>query len=162
MTLTLADLALLIIAGLFIISGLYYGFIRTVGSLIGMVGGIFVAVFAIEWLDSVWGISSHPILQIALFIIIMGFASQLIGWIFELIDRAYKLLTIIPFLSSINKLLGGIVGAIEAFVVLSGIIYYATTYLSDGAFKSAILDSQVVTWLSFASGWVVWIVGLFV
>ncbi len=161
MTLTLADLGLLIIAGLFIISGLYYGFIRTVGSLIGMVGGILVAVFAIEWLDGFWSISSHPILQIVLFLLIMGLASQLIGWIFELIDRAYKLLTIIPFLSSINKLLGGIMGAIEAFVVLSGIIYYATTYLGDGILKTAILSSQMVAWLSFASGWILWIVGLF-
>lgn len=162
MTLTLADLGLLIIAGFFIISGLYYGFIRTVGSLIGMVGGILVAVLAIEWFDGIWSISSHPILQILLFLLIMGLASQLIGWIFELIDRAYKLLTIIPFLSSINKLLGGIMGAIEAFVVLSGIIYYTTTYLGDGILKTAILSSQMVSWLSFASGWIVWIIGLFI
>ncbi|EKD47572.1 MAG: hypothetical protein ACD_66C00001G0002 [uncultured bacterium] len=162
MTLTLADLALLIIAGIFIISGLYHGFIRTVGGLIGLIGGIFAAIFIVQWIEGFWTISDRPILQVILFFVIMAIASQLIAWIFELLDRAYKLLTIIPFVESINKLLGGILGAIEAFVVLSGIIYYATTYLSDGTFKSAVLDSQVITWLSWAGNWIMWIVGLFV
>jgi uncharacterized membrane protein required for colicin V production len=161
MTLSLADLALLIIAGIFIISGLYYGFIRTIGSLIGLVGGIISGVFVLRWLDSIWSISDHPILQIILFLLISGVISQLIGWIFELIDRAYKLLTIIPFLSGINKLLGGIVGVIEAFIIISGIIYYAQTYLGEGILKTAILDSQITIWLASASMWVFWIVGLF-
>jgi uncharacterized membrane protein required for colicin V production len=154
-------LALLIIAGTFIISGFYYGFIRTVGSLIGLIGGIISGVLVLRWIDSIWSISDHPIWQIILFLLISGVISQLIGWIFELIDRAYKLLSIIPFLTGINKLLGGIVGVIEAFIIISGIIYYAQTYLGEGILKTAILDSQITTWLASASGWIFWIVGLF-
>jgi hypothetical protein len=58
-------------------------------------------------------------------------------------------------------LLGGIVGVIEAFIIISGIIYYAQTYLGEGILKTAILDSQITIWLASASMWVFWIVGLF-
>lgn len=162
MTLTLADLALMIIAGLFIIAGLYHGFIRTVGSLVGLIGGILLAIFGLDWINAFLPISDYPFVQVIAFILILAIASQLIGWIFELIDRAYKLLTIIPFVESINKLLGGILGVLEAFVVLSGIIYYVTNELADGSLKTAILDSQVVGWLSWTGSWIMWIVGLFI
>jgi len=47
--------------------------------------------------------------------------AQIIGWVFTLADRAWKLLSIIPFLSGINKLLGGIVGLIEATAIIGAI-----------------------------------------
>ncbi|MBT3230351.1 hypothetical protein HN358_01015 [Candidatus Uhrbacteria bacterium] len=162
MTFTLADLVLIAIAGLFIIAGLYHGFIRTLGSLVGLLGGMFLAIFAIQWLDTLWPISDYQVVQVIAFVLILAVASQLIAWLFELLDRAYKLLTIIPFVAGINKLLGGILGVLEAFVVLSGVIYYATNQLTDGWLKSAILDSQVVEWLSWTGGWIMWIVGLFI
>ena len=162
MTFTLADLALIAIAALFLLAGLYHGFIRTLGSLVGLVGGIFLAIFGIQWLNTIWPISDYPVAQVIVFVAILAIASQLIAWIFELLDRAYKLLTIIPFVSGINKLLGGILGILEAFVVLSGVIYYTTNELTDGWLKEAILDSQVVEWLSWTGGWIMWIVGLFI
>ena len=162
MTFTLADIVLIAIAALFILAGLYHGFIRTLGSLVGLVGGIFLAIFGIQWLNTIWPISDYQIVQIIAFVLILAIASQLIGWIFELLDRAYKLLTIIPFISGINKLLGGILGVLEAFVILSGVIYYTTNQLSDGWLKDAILNSQVVDWLGWAGNWIMWIVGLFI
>ncbi len=162
MTFTLTDLVLIAIAALFILAGLYHGFIRTLGSLVGLIGGIFVAIFGIQWLDTIWPISDYAVAQVIVFIIILAIASQLIGWLFELLDRAYKLLTIIPFVSGINKLLGGILGVLEAFVVLSGIIYYTTDQLAEGWLQDVILGSQVVNWLSWTGNWIMWIVGLFI
>jgi len=162
MSFSLADLILIAIAGLFIIAGLYQGFIRTLGSLVGLIGGIFLAIFAIQWIETLWPIGDYQIVQVIAFVAIMGIASQLIGWIFELLDRAYKLLTIIPFVSGINKLLGGILGVLEAFVILSGVIYYTNNQLADGWLKEAILNSQVVDWLSWTGNWIMWIVGLFI
>jgi len=161
MTFTLADLALLAIAAFFILSGLYHGFIRTAGSLVGLVGGTVVASWVIDWLSGILTLSEHPVWTIVFFVIILSLCAQLIGWIFVLIDRAYKLLSIIPFLSSINKLLGGIVGLIEAIAIVAAIGYAAATYLSQGSMQTAILDSQVMTWLSIAVDLVSWLVSLF-
>ena len=160
MTFSLAALALLTIAGFFILSGMYHGFIRTAGSLVGLVGGAVVASWIINRLSETLALGEHPVWTIVFFIIILALCAQLIGWIFVLVDRAYKLLSIIPFLSSINKLLGGLIGLIEAVVIIAAIGYAAQTYLSEGAFQAAILGSQVMSWLSVATGVITWIVSL--
>jgi len=162
MTFTIADLILLAIAAFFILSGLYHGFIRTIGSLIGLIGGTVVASWSVNWLSTILPLGEHPVWTIVFFVIILILCAQIIGWIFVLIDRAYKLLSIIPFLSSINKLLGGIVGLIEAIAVIAAIGYAAQTYLLEGAFQAAILGSQVMEWLGIAVGVITWMVALFV
>lgn len=160
MTFTIADLILLAIAAFFILSGLYQGFIRTAGSLVGMVGGVVIASIGIDWLSEIIHLDSHPGWTITLFVVILLICAHIIGWIFVLIDRAYKILSIIPFLTSINKLLGGVLGLIEAVAVIAAIGYAATTYLSEGSVQTAILGSQVIDWLTIAVRLITWIVGL--
>lgn len=159
---SLIDLLFLFIAGSFIFAGLYHGFIRTLGSLVGLIGGMFIAIYALEWIGNIWPATTNSTVQFILFVVVLIAASQLIGFIFELIDKTYKILTIIPFLDGFNKLFGGMLGALEAFVVLSGILYYAENQLSDNGIKEAILSSQVSEWLSWATDWITWIVGLFI
>ncbi len=160
MTFTIADLVLLAIAAFFILSGLYQGFIRTAGSLVGLIGGVIIASIGIDWLSGIINLADHPGWTITIFLIILVICAQIIGWVFYLADRAWKIISIIPFLSSINKLLGGILGLIEAVAVIAAIGYAATTYLSEGGVQTAILESQVMDWLSIAVGIITWIVGL--
>ncbi|MBT4857318.1 CvpA family protein [Candidatus Uhrbacteria bacterium] len=161
MTFTIADLFLLAVAAFFILSGLYQGFIKTAGSLVGLVGGVVIASLAIDWLSGIINLANHSGWTIVIFIIIMGICSQLIAWVFVLADRVWKIMSIIPFVAGINKLAGGILGFIEAVAVIAAIGYAATTYLSEGGVQEAILGSQVIDWLSIAISTITWVVGIF-
>jgi uncharacterized membrane protein required for colicin V production len=160
MTFTIADLFLLAIAAFFILSGLYQGFIRTAGSLVGLVVGVVIASIGIDWLSQFLNLAEHPGWTIIIFLIILTICAQLIGWLFVLADRAWKIMTIIPFLSGINKLLGGILGLIEAVAVIGAIGYATQVYLYEGSIQTAILESQVIDWLSIAVSVMTWGVGL--
>lgn len=134
---------------LFVISGLYYGFIHTVGNLIGMIVGILVAGYGILWLQDTLQILSQPIAAILIFLLLILFISRLVGWVVDLIDEFWKILSIIPFLGPVNKLLGGIFGFVEGMVVVASLVYFSTSYLPDSDITAAILAAPVTGWLAW-------------
>lgn len=146
----LIDIVLVTLVALFVISGLYYGFIHTVGNLIGMFAGILVGGYAIAWLDDWIQILSQPIGAIIVFVLTILLVSRIIGWLIDLIDEVYKILTIIPFLSSINKLLGGLVGFVEGMLTVAALIYFTTSYLPNSAITAQVLTAPTTSWLAFA------------
>ena len=151
------DVILIIIIAYFVFTGFFYGFIRTIGSLIGLFIGLFVASQAIVWLNSQFGIFSKPLLTVFLFILIVMLIGWIVGWIVQLIEGFRKILTIIPFLGTINKLLGGILGFIEGILVIASIAYFASFYLPEGSIKNLILESPIIDLLSFMTVAVKWL-----
>ena len=152
MALGYVDICLLIMILLFVVSGLYYGFIHTVGNLIGMVVGIFLAGYGILWLQSTLQIFSQPIAAILIFLLLILFISRLVGWLVDLVDQFWKILSIIPFLGPINKLLGGIFGFLEGMIVVASLVYFSTTYLPGSDITTAILAAPVTGWLAWTIG----------
>ncbi len=145
----LIDIVLIAFVALFVISGLYYGFIHTFGNLLGMTVGILAGGYAIVWLDGWLQILSQPIGAIIVFLLIILFISRIIGWLVDLIDEMYKILTIIPFLTSINKLLGAVFGFIEGMLTVASLIYFTTSYLPGSAITASILTAPTTQWLGF-------------
>ncbi|PIX61870.1 hypothetical protein CO057_02510 [Candidatus Uhrbacteria bacterium CG_4_9_14_0_2_um_filter_41_50] len=160
---TLADIFLIAIVLFFILVGLHQGFIRSLGSLVGMIGGIAAGSFGLAWFSqNVSDLSESPVWTITIFIIIMLICSQLIGLAFELLDRIFKILSIIPFLKSINKLLGGILGLIEAVIILSSVLYFVQNYISDQGIIDAVNTSFVMGWLGWAQLVISWLFPLII
>ena len=157
MTFSIADILLFALGAGFILTGLYQGFIRTLGSLVGLVGGMALGAYGIIWLSQFVDLTDHPVWKVLIFILIVIISGQLIGWVFELADRAWKILSIIPFLTSINKLLGGLLGLVEALLILAAIGYYTRTYAPEGSVSEAILTSTVIGWVDWVSGFIVWL-----
>jgi len=155
---TLADIFLIAIVLFFILVGLHQGFIRSLGSLVGMIGGIAAGSFGLAWFSqNVSDLSESPVWTITIFI-----CSQLIGLAFELLDRIFKILSIIPFLKSINKLLGGILGLIEAVIILSSVLYFVQNYISDQGIIDAVNTSFVMGWLGWAQLVISWLFPLII
>jgi len=92
------------------------------------------------------------------FILIFILINKIIGLIFYLIGKAFNLISIIPFLKSINRLAGLILGLIEGVLVMGLVIYAvakfapALPWLSDGLNKSIIAHYLVVV-VAFLSTW---------
>jgi len=140
------DIVLLIILSGFIFYGLFFGLIRTVGSLIGIIGGLwFTLVFYLTVFDWVKNLFfGHEFAgKIITFFILFTLINRLAGFIFALLDRTFDLISIIPFLKTINRLAGACLGFIEGGLVLGLILLY----ISQTAFAGWLDGSKVAPFL---------------
>lgn len=129
----------------FTLWGLWFGLLHSLGSLVGTaVGALLAAKFYGRFAESMWG---KVISFIALFVI----SSKLVGLIFYLIERAFKLATIIPGLKTVNRVLGAALGFVEGAVVL-GVSLYFLNMVPVGTVGGYIRDSAVAPTLMQIGG----------
>lgn len=121
---------LLIIALLgFVGAGMKDGFVHTLGRLVGSVLGfvmarswsIVVGSFLSIFLPSGWS-------RFIAFILVFVLVTRLVGFVFKLADGAFRVLSIIPFLKSINNFLGGVLGVLEGIILLGGSIWIVLNF----------------------------------
>ena len=81
--------------------------------------------------------------------------NRLVWFLFWLLNRAFHLIAIFPFLKTINRLAGLILGVIEG-ILFVGVIAYAINVLVPGlpAIKTDLTASQTYVWLSHAAQFV--------
>ncbi len=145
----LVDIILIAIVGLFVLFGLFFGLVHTLGSLIGTILGIVVTTRlidpAFEKLGFLFG--DGGLGKVILFIIIFLLISRLVGLLFWVIERVLGVFAMIPFASSINRLLGGVFGFVEGVLVVGVVLFFALQYLPDTAVKAALEQSSVADYL---------------
>jgi len=144
------DLALLVVLGAFVLYGLWFGLIHALGALVGTIAGAFLAGRLFEPLAHtfLWVFGGNlNLARIVVFFVIFTIANRLVGFGFNLLERAFKVLTILPFLSSINRLAGAIFGFLEGSLVLGGALLLATKFPLSPAFTTALAQSQFAVYL---------------
>jgi len=140
------DIILLIILSGFVFYGLFFGLIRTLGSLIGWLAGLWLTfVFYLTVFDWVKNLFfGHELAgKVITFIVLFTLINRLIGFIFVLLDRTFDLISIIPFLKTINRLAGAALGFIEGGLVLG----LALLFISETAFSGWLAASKVAPFL---------------
>jgi uncharacterized membrane protein required for colicin V production len=125
---------------------LFFGLIRTLGSLIGMVLGLWLTLLfyltVFDWAQNLF--FGHEVIgKIITFIILFTLINRLIGFIFALLDRTFDLLSVIPFLKTINRLAGAALGFVEGGLVLGLILLY----ISQTSYGHWLNNSQVAPFL---------------
>ncbi len=140
------DIILLIIIGGFALFGLWFGFVHTLGSLIGTVLGIYLASrfyqpFA-DWIVQTtgWGANFSRIIMFAIAFIIIN---RLVGFGFWLLDRFFSLVTHLPFIRSIDRLFGLVLGAFEGIITIGFVIFFIERYPLSPAFMEKLSVSIV-------------------
>ena len=117
-----ADLIFLVILGFFFILGLWKGFFREVLGLVGVVGGIFLGIVGFAPLSNL--LAQHisgvpaavwPILSFLLIFVAVYLASRVTASFLSRITRLLKL-------SWLNRLLGGVVGALKGGFLISVVL----------------------------------------
>lgn len=115
------DAILLIILAGFIFYGLFFGLIRTFGSLVAVIGGVLLASWfyqpAYVWVSQ-WFLGHEVLGKVTIFFLLYGIINRLIALGFYLLDHVFDLLTIIPFLKTFNRLAGAIFGLAEGFLLI--------------------------------------------
>jgi len=152
---TIFDLILLLILFLFIAFGFALGLVQTIGALIGVVVGSWLAG---QWYEPV-GEWLTPILlghataaKIVAFILVFTLVNRLIGLVFWFINKIFNLISIIPFTKSLNRLLGAVLGLLEGTLSLGIILYFASQITISDWWLGIINDSQVASLLMMAAG----------
>lgn len=147
----LIDIILLSIIGGFALFGLWFGFIQTVGSLVGTVFGAYLASRYYEpmadWIIHVtgWGENTSRVLM---FIIAFLVINRLVGFVFWILDKFLSILTHLPFIASINRLLGFVLGAIEGAITLGLVIFFIERFPLSEKIMGALAGSTVAPILS--------------
>lgn len=150
MFLTILDLILLLIIFLFVAFGFAMGLIQAVGALVGVVIGSWLAGVYYEpvgaWLEPI--LLGHGMTaRIVAFILIFTIVNRLAGLAFWFINKIFRLITLIPFTKSINRLLGALLGFLEGTLVLGLILYFVSRFEVSEWFSGILAGSKVAAWL---------------
>ncbi len=140
------DIILLIIIGGFALFGLWFGFVHTLGSLLGTVLGIYLASRFYEpfstWVVSVTGWGDN-LSRVVMFTVAFIIINRLVGFVFWLLERAFHLVTHLPFIRSIDRLFGFIFGVIEGTITIGFIIFFIERYPLSQPFMEKLSGSIV-------------------
>lgn len=140
------DIVLLVILAGFVLYGLFFGLIRTLGSLIGAIGGLWIALVfypaIFEWMKNLF-FGYETAGKIAVFLVLFVLMNRLICFAFALIDRTFDLLSVIPFLKTINRLSGAALGFVEGGIILG----FALLFVSKTSFGNLMAGSKIAPFL---------------
>lgn len=148
---SLVDVILIIMLGGFVLFGLWFGLIHTLGALLGTIAGAYVAGHYFAGIagviaDKIGG--SLPILKVVCFILIFTVVNRLVGFIFYLVEKMFNVISIIPFLKTINRLAGAVLGLAEGVLVLGLILHVAGAVpLASWFMEKVIGPSEVAQFL---------------
>ncbi|MFH1173189.1 MAG: CvpA family protein [bacterium] len=149
------DLVLLVILFIFVGFGYWLGLIHTFGALVGVVIGAYLAGVWYEPLGDWWSpvfLSHDSLAKIIAFIVLFLVINRLIGFIFWIIDRIFNIVSIIPFLKSINRLGGALLGLAEGVLALGLILFVIGKYSNSEWFNQVVGDSGVAGWIMAIAG----------
>ena len=142
----LVDVILLLIIGGFALAGVWFGFVHTLGSLIGTVFGIYLATRYFEilsgWLVKVFGWEGNAPKVLA-FIVAFFVINRLVGFGFWFLEKFIGFLTRLPFIRSLNRLLGLLLGLAEGVITVGAVIYFIERFPLSLPFMGHLANSQV-------------------
>jgi membrane protein required for colicin V production len=140
------DIVIIIVVVLFALSGLKSGFIKTLGSLLGTVLGVYVAGHYYAPLTDLlirftgW---SPNFIRIVVFLLLFIISNRLIGLVFWFVNKLLGVITSLPFLSTIDHILGALVGVIEGVLVVGIAIFFITRFPPSENFMTKLGESKL-------------------
>ncbi|MBI2038270.1 MAG: CvpA family protein [Candidatus Magasanikbacteria bacterium] len=143
---SLFDISLLVIITGFALFGLWFGLVRTLGSLIGTVVGIYLAGRYYEplanWIINFTGWSQNHV-KVIVFVVAFLLITRLVGFVFWIMEKFLSIFTKLPFLRSIDRILGFVLGAIEGVAVVGISLFFIARFPINLMFMNGLASSQV-------------------
>jgi uncharacterized membrane protein required for colicin V production len=133
----------------FLVNGYRRGFILTIGQLIGIIVGF---VLARLWSPFVLSrvtmlVPQYPaIAYLVSFIGVFVVMDRAVAFLFHLVHLVFKILTIIPFLETINRLAGAILGLLTGVVFIGGATYLLFLFRIDPRWMLWAAQSRIALW----------------
>lgn len=144
---TIFDAVLLIILAGFVFYGIFFGLIKTIGNIAGVIVGAFVAghfyLSAYYWAEDLF-FGYENLGKVISFIVLFTIVNRVVGLVFALIDKSFHLISIIPFLKTINRLGGAVLGFVMGALIVGLILYVASRYAIVGYFAGDMLAASKI------------------
>lgn len=140
------DLSLFTIVGGFALFGFWFGFIHTAGSLMGTLAGAYVASRYYEpmaqWLMRITGWEGNTA-RVIMFILAFFIISRAVGFLFFIVDKLLSIITRLPFISSINRVLGLALGILEGVLTIGLVLFFIERFPVSEKFMTILAQSEV-------------------
>ena len=141
------DVVIILFLAGFVFYGLFFGLIKMIGYLAGIIVGAWAAshfyLLFYEWFK--WLFFGHEnVGKVISFILVLTIVSRLVGIGFYLVEKIFNIISIIPLLKGINKLAGAIFGFIEGTFTFGLIIYVTSRYTLIDSFLGKQLSVSTV------------------
>lgn len=124
--------------------GFWFGFFHTLGSLLGTFFGAFLAARyyspLADWLINITGWGDH-VSKVVMFIIAFFVINRLVGFCFWIIDKTLSIVTNLPFIKSINRFAGMLLGFFEGLISMGLIIFFIDKFPLSEKITNMIADS---------------------
>lgn len=146
MPISVPDLILAVFLLGFVVNGYRRGFILTIGQLIGIVVGF---VLARQWSPFVLSrltliVPQYPaIAYLISFFGVFVVMDRAVAFLFQLVHVVFKILTIIPFLETINRLAGALLGLLTGIVFIGGATYLLFLFRIDARWMNWASQSRI-------------------
>lgn len=144
------DFVLILLLFGFVLSGFWFGFIHTLGALVGTIAGIFISSRLYDDLAA-WAAANFAgalnVWRVVIFIVLFIVISRLIGFLFYLAEKVFNVIAIIPFLKSINRIAGALLGFLEGAIILGALIFIMTKFpfgLADKIFAVSVIKKYLL------------------
>lgn len=148
------DIILIIIIALFAFTGFWFGFLHTVGALIGTFIGAAVASRTFEqagtWLRGYFDISENLSLIFG-FLLVYFVVARAFGLIVWLLEKIIKVSRFIPLFGLLNRLAGALVGIAEGVLIVGLTLTFATKFPINAKFLTRIDESKTAAALTQGS-----------
>lgn len=139
------DLSFLVIIGGFSLFGFWFGFIHTAGSLMGTLAGAYLASRYYEpmaqWLINITGWQGNTA-RVVMFILAFFVISRAVGFLFFIVDKLLSIITRLPFISSINRVLGAALGFLEGVMTLGLVLFFVERFPLSENFMNVLAQSE--------------------
>lgn len=130
--------------------GFWFGFVHTLGSVFGMILGIYLASRYYEplagWLVKVTGWEGNVPTVIA-FIVAFVVINRLVGFAFWIFDKISSIITRLPFLNSLNHIFGLLLGLAEGVITLGIILFFIEKFPLSAPLMARLTDSIIAPYL---------------
>lgn len=142
----MADIVMLVVAALFVVTGIRLGLVHTIGSLIGIIAGAYVSTHhgaaIAAWSARVLHFDMQQLGKWVMFLIIFLVVSRLVGLGVWMLEKSFGIFLRLPYLNSLNRLLGGVLGFFEGALVIGMAVQYAK-YLPVPELGNALAASKL-------------------
>jgi len=130
--------------------GFFMGLISAIGALIGIVAGMWLAgIYFMDlagWLTP-YLLGNEGIAKAVAFILIFTIVNRLVALVFWVVNKVFHLVSIIPFLKSINRFGGALLGFVEGALITGTAIFVIVKFAPDIAWLVENLDQSRVAHL---------------
>ncbi len=141
------DISLLVILIGFIFNGLFKGLIRLLGRVVGLIVGAYIASHFYLLLFDLWKniFNGHDAVgKVVSFIVLFVVVTRLMDLVFNLIEKFFNLIAVIPGSKYLNNIAGAILGFIEGSLFLGLIIFVISRYALIGNFFGNQLKDSLI------------------